>query len=101
MSTITSFVSIILGFLVFASGVKLMRAHWTGNLERVTNVLLLVFIIPGVLGAFDSLGTASAQQLLFYISGILGCIGAAFSLSSLPLLRRSVSDNSGLNANDA
>lgn len=88
MSNIQTYVSILLGFLIFAGGIKSIR-QLNRTLEKLADVLLLVFIVPGTVSAFDSLDQASALQLLVFISGTLGCVGAALSLSTLPALRRS------------
>ena len=87
MPNALTFIAIVLGILMFTSGLKHAKSSAAGALERMTNILLLVFVAPGTFEAFGSLSTASAQQLFVFISGVLGSVGAAFSLSSLPPIR--------------
>lgn len=92
MSSIQPYVSILLGFFIFAGGIKSIR-QLNRTLEKLADVLLLVFIVPGTVSAFDSLDRASAFQLLVFISGTLGCVGAALTLTTLPALHRSSDSN--------
>ena len=84
MANAVTLVAIVLGLLMFTSGLKHARTTTTGALERVTNILLLVFVAPSAFEAFGSLQTASSMQLFVFICGVLGAIGAALSLTSLP-----------------
>lgn len=69
---------------MFTSGLKHAREQGAGKLESTTNILLLALVAPNTVGAFTSLSSASAIQLFVFVSGVLGSVGAAFSLSSLP-----------------
>lgn len=88
MPHLLDYISVAIGLLIFSSGIKHLQSPKLGNkLERVSNLLLLVFVVPNTVQAFESLQTASALQLLVFLSGTLGSVGAAMSLTSLaPLL---------------
>lgn len=73
---------------MFTSGLKHAQIPGAGTLEKAANILLLALVVPSAVDAFGSLGSASARQLFVFISGILGSVGAAFSLSSLPTFLR-------------
>ncbi len=72
---------------MFTSGLKHAQTASGSPLERVANILLLALVAPSAVEAFGALGSASALQLFVFLSGILGSVGAAFSLSSLPPIR--------------
>ena len=73
----------IVGIFMFATGIRHARSEPGITKDRVINVPFLLLVVPGLLNSFPTIGQATPVQLMIFLCGLLGLVGAALSISTM------------------
>lgn len=71
------------GVLMLGHGVRHCRSGFGLTKDRLLNPLFLVFVLPGLSSSFPTIGQATPTQLMFFLCGMMGLVGAALSISTM------------------